>query len=78
VAPHVRLGENEAAAIGLFGKAIALGDDAKEHAFGDFAKHLGATKLDVKTFNAGPAAIEALKSGAIDASSELPANRLAP
>jgi NitT/TauT family transport system substrate-binding protein len=34
---------------------------------GFFAKHLGATKLAVSTFNAGPAAIEALKSGAIDA-----------
>jgi NitT/TauT family transport system substrate-binding protein len=34
---------------------------------GFFAKHLGATKLTVSTFNAGPAAIEALKSGAIDA-----------
>lgn len=34
---------------------------------GLFAKHLGATKLEVSTFNAGPAAIEALKSGAIDA-----------
>ena len=34
---------------------------------GFFGKHLGATKLKVSTFNAGPAAIEALKSGAIDA-----------
>jgi NitT/TauT family transport system substrate-binding protein len=34
---------------------------------GFFAKHLGATKLKVSTFNAGPAAMEALKSGAIDA-----------
>ena len=34
---------------------------------GYFAKHLGATKLKVSTFNAGPAAMEALKSGAIDA-----------
>jgi NitT/TauT family transport system substrate-binding protein len=34
---------------------------------GLFARHLGATKLKVSTFNAGPAAIEALKSGAIDA-----------
>ena len=34
---------------------------------GFFSKHLGATKLEVSTFNAGPAAIEALKSGAIDA-----------
>ena len=34
---------------------------------GLFAKRLGATKLKVSTFNAGPAAIEALKSGAIDA-----------
>jgi NitT/TauT family transport system substrate-binding protein len=34
---------------------------------GFFAKHLGATKLEVSTFNAGPAAMEALKSGAIDA-----------
>jgi NitT/TauT family transport system substrate-binding protein len=34
---------------------------------GLFAKHLGATKLTVSTFNAGPAAMEALKSGAIDA-----------
>jgi NitT/TauT family transport system substrate-binding protein len=34
---------------------------------GFFGKHLGATKLKVSTFNAGPAAIEALKSGAVDA-----------
>jgi NitT/TauT family transport system substrate-binding protein len=34
---------------------------------GFFAKHLGATKLKVSTFNAGPSAMEALKSGAIDA-----------
>ena len=34
---------------------------------GFFAKHLGATKLKISTFNAGPAAMEALKSGAIDA-----------
>ena len=34
---------------------------------GFFRKHLGSTKLEVSTFNAGPAAIEALKSGAIDA-----------
>jgi NitT/TauT family transport system substrate-binding protein len=34
---------------------------------GFFRRHLGATKLKVSTFNAGPAAIEALKSGAIDA-----------
>ena len=33
---------------------------------GLFAKRLGATKLTVSTFNAGPAAMEALKSGAID------------
>lgn len=34
---------------------------------GIFAEKLGANKLDSKTFNAGPAAIEALFSGAIDA-----------
>jgi len=34
---------------------------------GFFAKYLGATKVKVSTFNAGPAAMEALKSGAIDA-----------
>ena len=34
---------------------------------GFFANHLGATRLEVSTFNAGPAAMEALKSGAIDA-----------
>jgi len=34
---------------------------------GFFAKHLGTSKLKVSTFNAGPAAVEALKSGAIDA-----------
>src|SRR5664279_5463368 len=34
---------------------------------GFFRKHLGSTTLEVSTFNAGPAAIEALKSGAIDA-----------
>ncbi|WP_433247848.1 ABC transporter substrate-binding protein [Streptosporangium sp. CA-135522] len=34
---------------------------------GFFAKHLGDTKLKTSTFNAGPAAIEAVFSGAIDA-----------
>jgi len=34
---------------------------------GFFARHLGATTLKVTTFNAGPAAMEALKSGAVDA-----------
>ena len=34
---------------------------------GFFARRLGATELKVTTFNAGPAAMEALKSGAIDA-----------
>ncbi len=34
---------------------------------GFYTKHLGATALKVSTFNAGPAAMEALKSGAIDA-----------
>jgi NitT/TauT family transport system substrate-binding protein len=34
---------------------------------GFFGRYLGATKLKVSTFNAGPAAIEALKSGAVDA-----------
>lgn len=34
---------------------------------GLFAKHLGSTKVAISTFNAGPAAMEALKSGAIDA-----------
>ncbi|MEV7908634.1 ABC transporter substrate-binding protein, partial [Streptomyces anulatus] len=34
---------------------------------GFFAKHLGSTKLTTSTFNAGPAAIEAVFSGAIDA-----------
>jgi NitT/TauT family transport system substrate-binding protein len=34
---------------------------------GFFARHLGATKLQVSTFSAGPAAMEALKSGALDA-----------
>jgi NitT/TauT family transport system substrate-binding protein len=34
---------------------------------GLFKKSLGSTTLSVKTFNAGPAAMEALKSGAIDA-----------
>jgi NitT/TauT family transport system substrate-binding protein len=34
---------------------------------GFYRKHLGATTLTVSTFNAGPAAMEALKSGAIDA-----------
>jgi len=34
---------------------------------GFFAKHLGATQLKVSTFSAGPAAMEALKSGALDA-----------
>jgi len=35
---------------------------------GYFRKYLGATKLEVSNSSAGPAAIEALKSGAIDAS----------
>lgn len=34
---------------------------------GIFAEKLGSTKLEATTFNAGPAAIEALLSGAIDA-----------
>jgi NitT/TauT family transport system substrate-binding protein len=34
---------------------------------GFFQRALGSTKLEAKTFNAGPAAIEALFSGAIDA-----------
>lgn len=34
---------------------------------GQFQQALGATKLETQTFNAGPAAIEALNSGAIDA-----------
>ncbi|MFG1749293.1 ABC transporter substrate-binding protein [Streptosporangium sandarakinum] len=34
---------------------------------GLFAKHLGSTKLTTSTFNAGPAAIEAIFSGAVDA-----------
>ncbi len=34
---------------------------------GLFVRHLGATKLRVSTFSAGPAAMEALKSGAVDA-----------
>lgn len=34
---------------------------------GLFAKHLGETKLEVKTFNDGTEAMEALRSGAIDA-----------
>jgi NitT/TauT family transport system substrate-binding protein len=34
---------------------------------GFFQTALGTTKLDLKTFNAGPAAIEALFSGAVDA-----------
>ena len=45
---------------------------------GFFAKHLGATKLEVKTFNAGPAAMEALKSGAIDATYVGPARPPTP
>ncbi|MBK7826875.1 ABC transporter substrate-binding protein [Nannocystis sp.] len=35
---------------------------------GTFARELGATKLETFTFNAGPAAIEALLSGSLDAS----------
>lgn len=34
---------------------------------GFYTKHLGTTALKISTFNAGPAAMEALKSGAIDA-----------
>jgi len=43
--------------------ATAIVADAE----GFFTRHLGSTKLKVSTFNAGPAAMEALKSGAIDA-----------
>lgn len=35
---------------------------------GTFIKHLGGTRLETFTFNAGPAAIEALLSGSLDAS----------
>jgi NitT/TauT family transport system substrate-binding protein len=35
---------------------------------GVFARHLGGTRLETFTFNAGPAAIEALLSGSLDAS----------
>lgn len=35
---------------------------------GTFARHLGATRLETFTFNAGPAAIEGLLSGSLDAS----------
>lgn len=35
---------------------------------GVFARHLGATRLETFTFNAGPAAIEAMLSGSLDAS----------
>jgi NitT/TauT family transport system substrate-binding protein len=34
---------------------------------GTYATHLGATKLETQVFNAGPAAVEALFAGAIDA-----------
>ena len=34
---------------------------------GTFQKSLGSTKLSTQVFNAGPAAIEALNAGAIDA-----------
>lgn len=34
---------------------------------GIFAKHLGATKLETQIFNAGPAAVEALFGGSLDA-----------
>jgi NitT/TauT family transport system substrate-binding protein len=34
---------------------------------GFYAKHLGATRLDTQTFNAGPAEIEAMVSGGLDA-----------
>ncbi|MFC6707703.1 ABC transporter substrate-binding protein [Flexivirga alba] len=34
---------------------------------GEFAKELGKTKLSTQTFNAGPAATEALLGGSIDA-----------
>jgi NitT/TauT family transport system substrate-binding protein len=34
---------------------------------GTFATHLGATRLETQVFNAGPAAVEALFAGAIDA-----------
>jgi NitT/TauT family transport system substrate-binding protein len=38
------------------------------HREGQFAKALGATRLDVKQFNAGPTAMEALISGSLDMS----------
>jgi NitT/TauT family transport system substrate-binding protein len=34
---------------------------------GTYASHLGATKLETQVFNAGPAAVEAIFAGAIDA-----------
>jgi len=38
------------------------------HAEGEFARALGTTKLEVKQFNAGPAAMEALAAGSLDVS----------
>ena len=68
-------GDDDAAATGGEAAAIRLGYFPNiTHApaligvkDGLFAKALGSTKLEAKTFNAGPAAIEALFSGAIDA-----------
>ncbi|MBF5045818.1 ABC transporter substrate-binding protein [Aggregicoccus sp. 17bor-14] len=38
------------------------------HVEGEFARALGETKLEVKQFNAGPAAMEALSAGSLDVS----------
>ena len=38
------------------------------HVEGEFARALGTTKLEVKQFNAGPAAMEALSAGSLDVS----------
>src|SRR5688500_202465 len=68
-------GDEEAAGAGSDAKAIRLGyfpNITHTPALigvnkGFLQQALGSTKLETKTFNAGPAAIEALFSGAIDA-----------
>ncbi|HET9452132.1 MAG TPA: ABC transporter substrate-binding protein, partial [Aggregicoccus sp.] len=47
---------------------ITHGQALVGHAEGEFARALGTTKLEVKQFNAGPAAMEALVSGSLDVS----------
>jgi NitT/TauT family transport system substrate-binding protein len=47
---------------------ITHGQALVGHVEGEFARALGPTKLEVKQFNAGPSAMEALSAGSLDAS----------